>query len=359
MSADVVINGKSWSTAAADQQADASGSGYILIRTDGDPLNKAQKTELKSLGVQIHEFLGGGGCCEGDDEDQQQIYLCGYPKGSSLDPIRALGYIDYADVYSSDLVIHDAVERLRARPVVHRANTNGPSHSDALSDFVVANHAGIISARTAPPVFYMQVANSPVHVASENKTVEVDVLLHHDIIGEVPQELIDRICAVEGLKELTTDEASGIIRLKIDENALEIIAKFDEVRVIHPVNERVLMSNIARRLLGLPVLETSSAINDTTTPPPSSPSSSFSSSSCRYQGRDQLVCVADTGFDKGSTTDVHQAFTGRVKALHPWGRTGVTDDPDGHGTHVCGYGANIYLLFPTLRYPIHGFKLPG
>jgi len=358
MATDVVINGKSWSTATADQQADASGSGYILIRTDGDPLNKAQKTELKSLGVQIHEFLGGGGCCEGDDDDQQQIYLCGYPKGSSLDPIRTLGYIDYADVYSSDLVIHEAVERLRARPVVHRANTNGPSYLDAPSDFVVANHAGVISARTAPPEFYMQVADSPVHVASEDETVEVDVLLHQDVIGEALQELIGKICAVEGLKELTTDETSGMVRLKIDEDALESIARFDEVRVIHPVNERVLMSNIARRLLGFPVLETSS-LNDTTTNPPSFPSSSFSSSSCCYQGRGQLVCVADTGFDEGSTTDVHQAFTGRVKALYPWGRKGATDDPDGHGTHVCGYGANIYFIFPARFYLIHGFEFPG
>ena len=358
MSAEVVINGNAWSTAAADQQADASSSGYILLRTDGDPLNKVQKTDLKSLGVQIHEFLGGGGRGGGgDDEDQQQIYLCGYPKGSSLDPIRALGFIDYVDVYSSDLVIHDAVERLRARPVVHRANTDGHSNSDAPSDFVVANHAGVISARTAPPLFYMEAADSLVRIVPEDKTVEVDVLLHHDIIGEVPQQLIDRICAIEGFKELTTDEASGTLRLKINEDALESIAGFDEVRVIHPVNERVLMSNIARRLLGLPVLETSSAANETTTPLPSLPSSfSSSSSSCRYQGRDQLVCVADTGFDKGSTTDVHQAFAGRVKALHCWGRTGATDDPDGHGTHVCGYVANINLL---LLYHIHGFEIPG
>lgn len=324
MSEYTVINGKTWSPAAEDQQADASGSGYILIRTDGSPLNKVQKTEIKSLGVQIHEFLGGGDCCE-DDEDQQQIYLCGYPKGSPLEPIRALGYIDYADVYSDDLAIHDAVERLRARPVAHRANANGAPGSDTPSDYVATNRADAVSARTAPPMSYTQAANGLAHVAAGDKTVEVDVLLHHDIY-EVPQELIDKIRAVDGLKELTTDDASCVVRLKIDEDALESIASLDEVRVIHPVNERVLMTNIARGVMGFPV-ETPIAAYDVTP---------FHSPCCRYQGHDQLVCVADTGFDKGSTTDVHDAFTGRVKALHPWGRKGAADDPDGHGTHVCG-----------------------
>ncbi|KAK2013307.1 subtilisin-like protease [Colletotrichum eremochloae] len=285
MSANTLINGKSWSTATADQQADASESGYILIRTDGDPLRKTQKTELQSLGVQIHEFLG----------DYQQIYLCGYPKGRSLDSIRALGYIDYVDVYSSDLVIHDAMI-------------------------------------------------DPLHGASRDRTVEVDVLLHHDINGETQHELIEKICNIEGLNNLTIDEDSGIIRLNVEEGVLKSIADLDEVRVIHPVNERVLMANIARRLLGFPVLDTSYTTNrDESTLPLSTPPTSVlfsSSSSCRYQGRDQLVCVADTGFDKGSTTDVHRDFTGRVEALHSWGRKGSSDDPDGHGTHISDSRAN-------------------
>jgi subtilisin family serine protease len=48
------------------------------------------------------------------------------------------------------------------------------------------------------------------------------------------------------------------------------------------------------------------------------------------------VAVADTGFDKGSITNVHPAFKGRVKKLYALGRPGKKDDPDGHGTHVAG-----------------------
>ncbi|KMP03604.1 protease [Coccidioides immitis RMSCC 2394] len=51
---------------------------------------------------------------------------------------------------------------------------------------------------------------------------------------------------------------------------------------------------------------------------------------------DDVVAVADIGFDKGSTQDVHEAFTGRVKKLYPLGRStsGKTGHPDGHGTQV-------------------------
>src|SRR4029079_18310941 len=55
-----------------------------------------------------------------------------------------------------------------------------------------------------------------------------------------------------------------------------------------------------------------------------------------YQGDGQVIAVADTGFDLGSETNVHPAFTGRVVHLYALGRPGKTDDPDGHGTHVAG-----------------------
>lgn len=48
-------------------------------------------------------------------------------------------------------------------------------------------------------------------------------------------------------------------------------------------------------------------------------------------GADQVVGVADTGID-----DVHEDFAGRIKKSFARGRTDLTDDPAGHGTHVCG-----------------------
>jgi serine protease AprX len=56
----------------------------------------------------------------------------------------------------------------------------------------------------------------------------------------------------------------------------------------------------------------------------------------RFEGQGELVAGADTGFDTGSTTDVHPAFKGRVHKLVGLGRPGRSDDPQGHGTHVAG-----------------------
>lgn len=253
MSEEIVINGNS--VAAEVQEADASGSEYIIIRTTGEPLNKAKKTELKKLGVEIQEFVGN---------EDQQLYLCGYLK-TSLSAIRALDYIDYANVYSQNFVIPGVV----------------------------------------------QIAN-----AQAASTVEVDVLLHHDI-GEVDQELIARISNVAAVSESAISVEPGMVRIQVDAEALGKIAGLDEVRVIHPVIERALFTNVARRLLGFQ----ETVVNDTV-----------------YKGQGQIVCVADTGFDIGSTTDVHDAFYGRVKQLYSWGRPKdhIADDPDGHGTHVCG-----------------------
>ncbi|KAJ4177990.1 hypothetical protein NW767_014969 [Fusarium falciforme] len=253
MPEDIVINGKA--VAAHHQHDDASGSDHILIRTRGEPLNKAQKDELKALGVKVHEFVGN---------EDQQLYLCGYLK-DSLEEIRALTYVDYADVYARDFVVPGVLQAAKSRP---------------------------------------------------NSMVEVDILMHHDI-DEISHDLVTKISEAADVKESAISVDSGMVRVKVAPKALEEIATLDEVRVIHPVNERTLFTNIARRILR----SHEATINDTI-----------------YKGQGQTICVADTGFDTGSTTDVHDAFYGpdRVKKLYPWGRPNIADDPDGHGTHVCG-----------------------
>ncbi len=58
-------------------------------------------------------------------------------------------------------------------------------------------------------------------------------------------------------------------------------------------------------------------------------------------GAGQVVAVADTGCDKGSTSDIHADFVGRIKAGYGW-TNGVYQssaswaDYDAHGTHVGG-----------------------
>ncbi|KEF54028.1 uncharacterized protein A1O9_09823 [Exophiala aquamarina CBS 119918] len=266
MASTIVLNGKSVAKSALEK--DASASNYILIQTTGDPLDNTQKKKLKDLGVQIQEFVG--------DEEGSQLYLCGY-KEEPLDVIRDLDFVDYANVYVNDFVV---------------------------------------PADTLPPSG-RQTADAD---ASHKVIVDVDVLLHHDV-KDLGSGLVRQIADAANVETHEITAESGVLRLKVDLNNLGRIAAIDEVRVIHPVKERKLFNNVARKLLNADDVK----LNDTT-----------------YQGEGQIVAVADTGFDRGSVTDTHEAFDGRVVKLIPLGRPprgstrGKADDPDGHGTHVCG-----------------------
>ncbi|MET3292908.1 UNVERIFIED_CONTAM: uncharacterized protein YjdB [Brevibacillus sp. OAP136] len=55
-----------------------------------------------------------------------------------------------------------------------------------------------------------------------------------------------------------------------------------------------------------------------------------------YTGKNQIIGIADSGLDRGSTTNIHPDFVGQVKKLIPVGRANNASDPDGHGTHVAG-----------------------
>ena len=92
------------------------------------------------------------------------------------------------------------------------------------------------------------------------------------------------------------------------------VAALDDVRSIEPVMPRKLANSIARGILRAPT----------------------GAAAPGGEGEGEIVAVADTGFDKGSTTNVHPAFKNRVKKLYALGRPGQKDDPDGHGTHGCG-----------------------
>lgn len=58
-------------------------------------------------------------------------------------------------------------------------------------------------------------------------------------------------------------------------------------------------------------------------------------------GAGQIVAVADTGCDMGSTSNIHEDFAGRILAGYGWTNGSYRSsapwkDVDSHGTHVCG-----------------------
>jgi serine protease AprX len=129
-----------------------------------------------------------------------------------------------------------------------------------------------------------------------------------------PAAVLDKLAAIVRLNPSDIDFGRHKVRLTVQEQMLPQIAALDEVHHIESAPKYRLLNSIARQILGLPS-------------PNGAPGAAL--------GSGQIVAVADTGFDKGSTTNVHPAFTGRVAKLYALGRAGAADDPDGHGTHVC------------------------
>lgn len=148
-------------------------------------------------------------------------------------------------------------------------------------------------------------------------TVDVDILLQRDLEG-LSSELLQKISDVAGVGPENIVVEEGAVQMKVPVDKLDSIAALDEVRVLHTSNEPALFNNVARRIMRF--------------------DEATSGSDKTFKGKGQIICVADTGLDKGSDTDIHEAFTGRVRQLHAWGRAAqkAADDLDGHGTHVCG-----------------------
>lgn len=206
-------------------------------------------------------------------------YLCNYT-GTDLGQIRSLAYVVWANVYMQGFKVAPS---LKPGPAAARAG---------LASLTELSAAPARSLDTTP------------------KTV--DVVFHSNVD---PQSIRDELAAAAQLNPSDLELMRSKIRLKIAANQLEAVAGLDEVRHVEEVVPMKLHNDIARQILNVE--------------PPPDPNAVL-------EGEGQTVAVCDTGFDKGSTTDVHEAFDGRVEKLYALGRTNNPNDPHGHGTHVAG-----------------------
>lgn len=203
-------------------------------------------------------------------------YLCTF-KPKSLAKVRALPFVSWAGVYMQGFKIPPSLRE----PVTTAAAAS-----------VLPQAATTSTRRTLR---------------------KVDIVLHDDVDPN-DAEVKKKIAAAVRMNPDDLAVSRHKVRLEIQERYLKDVAAIDEVRHVEEAPERKLFNSAAR-----PIMNAHVVLNGTA-----------------FEGDGQLVTVADTGFDKGSTTNVHPAFTGRVVKLVPFGRPGKTDDPDSHGTHVCG-----------------------
>jgi serine protease AprX len=205
-------------------------------------------------------------------------YLCNY-KGTDLDQIRSLANVVWANIYMQGFKI-----------------------SPSLTTRSVAAPAGIRN--------LLDIAAAPARTLSTTFKV-VDVVFHSNVD---PRSIQDKLSAAAHLNASDLRIMPHKIRLNVQIKHLNELASIDEVRHIEEVLPMKLHNDVARVILNLE-------------PPPNLATT--------FEGQGQTVAVADTGFDKGSTADVHEAFTGRVARLYALGRANA-NDPNGHGTHVAG-----------------------
>jgi hypothetical protein len=205
----------------------------------------------------------------------ENTYLCGY-KETDLTEIRALPFVTWVNVY--------------------------------LREFKIAPNLKPEAAAPASRILPMSLA------PSQSRTSRtVDIVFHGDI--DPNSEPVKSAVAASARIDkagLTMDRHK--VRLTVQERYMDDLAAIDGVRVIQEVPKVKLRNNVAG-----PILNAHVAVKGTT-----------------YEGAGEVVAIADTGFDTGSTTSPHPAFTGRVARLYSLGRPGQADDPEGHGTHVCG-----------------------
>ncbi|HEY3080608.1 MAG TPA: S8 family serine peptidase [Chloroflexota bacterium] len=242
--------------------ADSSQSNYILVQTRG-PLTRDQKAALAATGAQILEYV------------PENTYIAYYP-GASLDLVRALPFVEWANVYLQGFKIAPSL----------RADTPEPGAANLVS--------------LSPTVRSM---------AQPPRTV--DIVLHQQASPEAAR---DKIAAAVGLEPSSVKVEGGKARLVAPSDRLDALAAIDEVRHVEEVLPKRLANNVAVKILRAEVVHASPT---------------------RLRGFGQVIAVCDTGLDKGSRTDVHPAFAGRVRKLYALGRA-TASDPHGHGTHVAG-----------------------
>ena len=206
----------------------------------------------------------------------ENTFLCTY-KPKSLAKVRALKFVAWAGVYMKGFKIPPNL-RQQATP---------------------AAMAGILPHEST---------------TSTRRTLrKVDIVLHDDVDPN-DTELKKKIAAAARINPEDLSMSRHKVRLNVQERYLNDLAAIDQVRNIEEAPNVKLFNSEAR-----PIMNAHVVVNGTT-----------------FEREGELVAVADTGFDLGSITNIHPAFTGRVLKLVPFGRPGKTDDPDGHGTHVSG-----------------------
>ncbi|HEY6817063.1 MAG TPA: S8 family serine peptidase [Croceibacterium sp.] len=203
----------------------------------------------------------------------ESAYVCRYDP-VNLAPVRALPFVTWAGAYLKQFKIAPELQQI-----------------------------------DQPPAF-ASVETADVETSMAQQPRPVTVILHGDIDPETAR---GELAAAVRLNPEDLQIAGRKLTVNVKPQDLARLAAVDAV---HHVEQRI--ANKLHNTVALGIIGADRTHQATP-----------------FRGNGQIVAVCDTGFDKGSTSNVHPAFAGRVMGVIPLGRPSG-NDPDGHGTHVAG-----------------------
>ncbi|KAI9728190.1 MAG: hypothetical protein M1828_004651 [Chrysothrix sp. TS-e1954] len=168
----------------------------------------------------------------------------------------------------------------------------------------------------------------------QKNSVTINVMPHHEFTGvSALNDLADHVAKATGLDRDNVEVLTGKVQACVRIEQIQSIAEDDFVRIIEQVLVPDLTDKKANHVVYAPLQV---------------------SELREFHGDKQVIAVIDTGFDLGATEDCHPAFEGRIEKLISLGRASHSlpneslryDDPDGHGTHVCGTIVGRHIITP-------------
>jgi len=295
------------------ERHDASGSDYILVQTL-EPMSDEQKERLVHHGAEIMEYVSP---C---------TYLCRVklPGLTELTDLRGLDFVTWVNVYPQCFVVPPYLKgESTQQTIVTGPQPSSPGSAPSEGAEAQSAFRSLTIQHTNQYTQCENLANRTFVPCFKTTTKrEIEIVLHSGL--EPTAGIVSRVATAAEVDTHLITRAGAKLRVHMQERFLDEVAKLDEVYFMEEVLSVCLHDDRARAILGADDV--------------------FVQGTSVLRGRGQVVAVADTGFDKGDLSDPHPAIGYKIRALYDLGRQGQTNDPAGHGTHVCGsvVGDGIY-----------------
>lgn len=238
-------------------------------------------------------------------------------KSGAFDPARSSVHLQSTPTDSYYLVQFSSAPGAAERQALEEADATILGYIPENCYLVQAQPQAMLAAGQIPGVVWTGPYASAYRIAPSVPNTDAPV---HISVTTFPGVSVKKLIAQMGLSResliaLSASDSGDIFSVKATGAQAHAWTRLAGVRWIQPRIQPKLANDIARGIMNVNPVWTDVGL----------------------YGQGQTVAVCDTGLDVGATSpSLDIDFQGRVSAAFALGRTGLTDDPHGHGTHVSG-----------------------